>query len=322
MYNIAVIDIGTNSTRMMMCNMKNNQILEKTKELRTTRLGHKLYQTGIMQKDRIVATCDAIVDYVQIAKLNGIENISIFATNAMRIAQNSDELIELVLKKTGIKINIISGIQEAKIGYMGAVDVLNSKNPVKAMIIDIGGGSTEIIAGSDVNIENSKSFEIGVVRLTEKFDISGDFNFADEKKYENYLKSIADACVYTDELIEINSIFKNFMSNNFVLVGVAGTITTLVQIKNQIENYRPELIHSTVLKMDDLKAMLKLIANKSLEDRKNVIGLDFKRADVIVAGIIILISIMRKIGKEEILVSDSDNLEGYLYDRAFGEDRA
>lgn len=308
-YNHAIIDIGTNSVRLMLVKLLNGKIIAKKKELCTTRLGKNLYRSGFIDKDRMLATFEAVEKYVNKARYVGISDIRIFSTNAMRIAKNSDELVKLVHEKTGLYIEIISGEKEAKIGYIGAVEVLD-KNDSTALVVDIGGGSTEVILGSIQNINYIKSFELGIVRLTEKFDISGNFDFFDEELYNDYLHSIARAKIYVAEMIQELPKFEKDIS----LIGVAGTITTLVQIHNQVAEYNEDAIHGEVLKLEDLQLMFKMICNVSLETRRNIVGLPFKRADVIVAGLIILICIMENLSRDEIIVSSSDNLEGYIYD--------
>lgn len=294
----AVIDIGTNSCRLFIAVVErtdNELIIERKllKMLEITKLGEGVNKTHTLSNEAIGRTVSVLKKFYEISVEMGVTEIKAFATSATRDSKNKDEFISLVKKEAHIDITCISGDLEAKLSFSGSVSIFNED----ILIIDIGGGSTEFILGKNKEIHFLKSFNIGAVRATEKFF-----------KNENYSDENIDLCI---EWIKANlSELSDFYKLNFKLVGVAGTVTTNVSVLEKMEVYDTNKVHLYELQKQDIKNNLNLFLSKTLEERKKIKGLEPKRADVIIAGNIILLTIMNILKKDSITISESDNLEG------------
>ncbi len=196
-------------------------------------------------------------------------------------------------------MEIITGEEEAFLGFSGTVKGL--ANPKEEhLIIDIGGGSTELIDASEDEIRKSHSFDIGVVRLTEMFELSDPPKLDELERMKSYAVDVV----------------KSFLSGcEGNLVGIGGTITTLSAIVNQLQEYDRKTVHGSEIFKEEILGIYEKLRVMKNAQRKDVIGLDEKRADVIVAGIVILLVIMDVTGKDKIIVSDYDNLEGYYFEK-------
>ena len=292
-----VIDIGTNTTRLFIAETYKGEIVSKYyKETEITRLGEDVDKTRELKEIAIDRTATAIKRYSDIAKTFGVHSIRAFATSATRDSQNRDIFINRVFNETGIKIEMISGEEEGTAAFRG---VTTDKFDQDITVIDIGGGSTEFILGNSSEIKFIKSLNIGAVRLKEKF-------FADENYSEENFKKAAE---WIKSELEAVSDIKKYL---FTLVGVAGTVTTQVSVIKEMKKYSASEVHRYNLTMEKLNKNLELFASKNLEERKNITGLEPKRAEVIVSGTFLLKTIMEFLGKDVITVSENDILEGLM----------
>jgi len=235
----------------------------------------------------------AIIDEFQ------VDRVRIVGTSALRDVENSYLLTEKI-KDLGLKLEIISGEKEAKLNYLGAVSNLEDN----FLLVDIGGGSTEFIWSNSSEI-NFKSLDVGCVRMTEKF-------ISDPNKK-----------VSSTEINEIKSHVDNLLSKeleldkDFKVKGVGGTITTVAAVKLALEVYDSSKIENLKLKYSELKKIRDRLKDLKLKERKKVKGLQPKRADIIVSGLIILMTIMKHINSQELYVSDHDLLYGLLKEELF-----
>lgn len=291
----AAVDIGTNSCRLLIGtkNSKNNlEILSKKLEI--TRLGEGVDQNRSLKNEAVARVLTVLKNYKEIISDYKVDKVRIVGTSALRDVNNSD-LLSKKIAKLGFKLEIITGKKEAKLNYLGAVSNL-AKN---FLLIDIGGGSTEFIWSENKKIK-FKSLDIGCVRLTEKFVSVRDskFKIKENKKIKNYV----------DQILK-----KNLnLNNNFKLKGVGGTITTLAAVKSGLEVYEGSKIENISIKKVELDKIINKLSSLNLEKRKQVKGLQPKRADIIIAGLIILKSILKHTKRTEISVSDHDLLYGLL----------
>jgi exopolyphosphatase/guanosine-5'-triphosphate,3'-diphosphate pyrophosphatase len=293
----AIIDIGTNSTRMMFANTQ-TQLLSWEKYVTVTRIGKDVNKSKTLSNEGIKRTLDTLNEYLKVAKDKGYMDIHIFATSAVRDANNSEEFSKLVFDRTGYLLDIISGEDEALIGFSGST-MLSSKSE-NILMIDIGGGSTEIVIGNRDKINFKYSYDIGALRLNEMLGI------------EEYNHNLFDEAVAIIE--EITSGLKDFAYafKPYKVIGIGGTITTQLTVRDKISTYNREIINNQEITIEDIEKNLKLFLNKKLYDRKNIIGLNPQRADIITSGTIILMSILKIIGEQKLAISDFDNLEGYF----------
>ncbi len=295
MVRAASIDLGSNSTRLLIADITNGTITTIYKEHQVTRMADKLSETKIISKEAIKRVLKVLSGYFKTINNNNIENIQIVGTAALRDATNSEEITQLIEKKFGFEVDIVSGEEE---GLLTSVGVLNSLGSLENfLIIDIGGRSTEFIYDHDKKII-SKSLNIGVVSLSELF-----FNELPPSE-----KSLLSA----REFIKSNL----FESNIFVgrmLVGVAGTFTSLASIFLEQSNFNEKEIHLTELKSKDVfKINEELLHLNEPQIITKYRGLDPKRAKTIQAGILLAKEIISKYNVNSIKVSNSDILEGLI----------
>lgn len=291
----AVIDIGTNSTRLFVADEKLNPI---KKMLYTTRLGEGILSSPFMLDIAMERTSDKVKEFVEIAKSAGAEKIYIYATAVVREAENKDVFAKMIFDKTGIKLDIIPGFMEGEIAFLGAAQGVESP-----AVIDIGGGSTEVVTNED-NLLKALSLKTGGVRLKEQFETpSGIIDIAPIKEFllENFIPKYKDS---TDIL------------NAKTLIGVSGTPTTLASLFLGLKTYKPEIFQNKILLKKDLDKTLQHLASLTKEERKEFSG-DFKeRADIIVFGGCILSAFMEYYNFDKLVISGRDSLEGYLIKKA------
>lgn len=295
-----VVDIGTNSCRLFMAEVEKNQegysIKRKLhKELEITKLGEKVNDNGYLLDSAMKRTAEVLKKYSDKMASYGVTEKLVCATSATRDSSNREEFIAKVKSESALEIKCITGDEEARLSFKGAADDINGD----LLLVDIGGGSTEFINGFGDNIDFMKSFNIGAVRVTEKFFLNDDHNEENIKSAEKWVKS---------QIEEIKSLKSNF----FLLVGVAGTVTTNVTVLEEMSEYDAERVHRYKLTMEGIDENLKLYLSKNIEERKKIKGLPPKRAEVIIAGTFILKWIMEILGRDEMMVSENDILEGMM----------
>lgn len=293
----ATIDIGTNSVRLL---FKGETEKATFKRVEITRLGKGVNETGLIEASRMDATTEAVRSFVQEAKANGARSIHIMATSAARDARNGRDLLEAIYQATGLWVEIISGDLEAEIGFKGVVSGFPQSEQLN-LVIDIGGGSTELIVGNYEGIKYSTSIDIGSVRMTGAHVHSDPISLSDDALLRSAIEGL------TQEALEAVKAFGLSKA-----IGIGGTCATLLTLYHEVGVYTREAVHGKSLSLaavTEVNARLKAL---SIEERKALVGLEPKRADVIYAGGCILECVMRKLGLKEMIFSDYDNLEGYM----------
>ena len=313
----ASIDIGTNSCRLFIAEVKeiDNEIIFKKeihKDLEIVKLGEDVNKNKFLKEEAIERTLKCLKKYRELIDEYSIEekNIICFATSATRDSSNRDYFIKKAQEDTKIKINCISGDEEAYINFKGVISSFDKKFKENILVFDIGGGSTEFTLGNINGIEKKISLNIGSVRITEKFFLeNGIYNYSEENRNK--------AKKWIKENLEKLEEFKN---ESFILVGVAGTTTTQVSVREKMEIYDSEKIHLSDLTTKEINDNLDLFI-KNIENNKKVKGLDTKRRDVIIGGTIILKEILEYFKKDSLIVSENDNLMGAILEGVNGNDR-
>ena len=295
MVKVASIDLGSNSTRMLIADITNGNITTIYKEHQVTRMADKLSESKIISKEATKRVLKVLVGYFKTINKNNVENIQIVGTAALRDATNSEEITQLIEKKFGFEVDIVSGEEE---GVLTSVGVLNSLGSLENfLIVDIGGRSTELIYDYDKKIV-SKSINIGVVSLSELF-----FD-----KIPPPEKSVLLAKEYID-----NNLLESNLFHGRLLVGVAGTFTSLASIFLEQTQFNEKEIHLTELKNEDVfKISNELLHLNEPQIITKYKGLDPKRAKTIQAGILLAKEIISKYNVNSIKVSNSDILEGLI----------
>ncbi|MBM7623872.1 Ppx/GppA phosphatase family protein [Sporohalobacter salinus] len=294
MSKMATIDIGTNSTRLLIAEIKNKQKIKPlVTELRTTRLGDGVDKYRYLNDEAIERTVEALKEYAELIANYQVDNVKAVATSAVRDVSNQQEFITKVRTDTGIKVEIIDGKQEANLSYLGVVKGLDCQLTDANLVLDIGGGSTELIFGTETKIKEKVSVDVGAVRMTEK---SSDIKMRQEL--------IAEL---------LSPVLNELPIKSEMLLGVGGTITTLAAIDQQLSPYEPDKVHGYKLELPIIERILSNLRVKTINERKKVIGLQSERADIIVAGIQILLEVMNGLNMSDIIVSEADILEGLVY---------
>ncbi len=290
----ASIDVGTNSIRCLLVEIENRKIVYAEKMLEMTRIGQGVNETKLLKTDRIQSSVEAIVKFVSIAGDFGAASIFIMATSAVRDAENRDVFLDEVFLKSGYRVEVLSGEQEAQIGFEGVMAGADQTEEQK-LVIDIGGGSTEFIIGNTDGILFSKSLNIGAVRMTNMFG-------RDFLKMRQYVTS------------EIEQVVSRINTESQVaVIGIGGTATTFLTMSKKITDYRRELVHNQEIHLSEIIELNSVLRGLSLEDKMKMPGLAPKRADIIEAGGVILECIMTAICSDKMTISDFDNLEGHLF---------
>lgn len=300
---LGYIDIGSNSIRLLRATVKNGRIIDSVKDIRTTRLSKGVDSNGYLSEDSIARSIEALKDLKQLCVDYGTSNkIVAIATSAIRDSKNR-EVFASEVRNLGIDIHIITGDEEAYLGFMGVVKGLNSEEG-NIMVVDIGGGSTELVIGNGKEgILDKISLDMGAVRMTERHIKQ------DPPSEHEILKLRSD----------INSIVKDFKDRNRNVVinkvlGIGGTLTNMGAIDQKLQVYDRNKIHGYELNKNCIDEMIIELCVLDDKSRKNIIGLQKSRSDVIISGSIIAQCILEDFSKESITISESDNLEGFLFE--------
>ena len=291
----AIIDIGTNSVRLLMAE-KDEKGEWKTlrKELRSTRLGEGMTDKATIGQGAKERTLSAVGEFTAMAKLEGAEDIFAYGTSIMRDASNGEEFADEVTAASGVPVRILSGKEEAYYSYIGAAGT----SGVITSVVDIGGGSTEICVGFGTDVGARHSFRLGCVRCSKQFDTTTARGRAELKKHCFTLFRETD-------LMES-------MRNVKRWIGAGGTVTSLASMLQELEVYDSAKVQDYVIHPEDVSKILEKLSKMSYDDKCHMKGLLPSRADIIVAGVVILDSLMEYFALSEITVSDRDLSEGLL----------
>ena len=293
----AVIDIGSNSTRLLVADVVDGQVNEVERRTRVTRLGRGVDLSGKLSDDSIEAVCNAIREYVALYEELGAGGVTAIATSAVRDAENGDAFIAELRERFGLNARVIDGSAEARLTYRGATAAEPPTEPT--LVADIGGGSTELIIGTGSEVVFHTSLQAGVVRHTERC-INSDPPTAKE------LEGLAgDIRALLDE-----EVAAEVVAHAGAGIAVAGTPTSLAAIELELDPYDPARVHGHTLSLESIQRMLSQLASAPNAERAETTGLHPDRSPTIVAGTVILIELMRAFGLEEIRVSEHDILHG------------
>jgi len=292
---VAVIDIGTNSTRLLVADVAGGRVSPVDRRSTVTRLGRGVDLSGHLSSEAIEDVCVAIGDYVGILGELGAETVDAIATSAVRDADNGSAFIAELRERFALSARVLDGEEEARATYLGATSESLPTEPT--LVVDIGGGSTELIVGTGSEVSFHDSLQAGVVRHTERC-FSGDPPTAEE------MESLA---------ADVRSLIAMSVGDGIDVsqgIAVAGTPTSLAAVEMELEPYDPTRVHGHVLALPSIQRMLSQLASVPLAERVEIPGLHPDRAPTIVAGVVILIETMRAFGLEEIAVSEHDILYG------------
>jgi exopolyphosphatase / guanosine-5'-triphosphate,3'-diphosphate pyrophosphatase len=294
---IASVDLGTNSTRVLVGRPTGAglEILDRRNTI--TRLGQDVGASGRLAPEAVERTLDCLRGYREVLDRHGVERVRVAATSASRDAANRDEFFGAVEALIGTRPELLSGDDEGRLSFRGATGELDpASGPF--LVVDIGGGSTEFIVGTD-RVEGVMSVDIGCVRLTEKFLDH------DPPQPEELSACISLTDAYLDDVVrEIPA------AEARTMVGLAGTVTTVAAVEIGLETYDRDRIHHFHLTREAAEDVFRTLATESRADRVHNPGLEGARADVIVGGCCVLVALFRHLGFDEMIVSEADILDG------------
>ena len=297
---VAVIGIGSNSVRMLVCEVMQGEMRRLRRAREGTRLFAGLDEGRNLSADTMAKSCAAVKEMADSARSEGCAAIHLFATSATRDAANQADFSALLKRETGLDLEICSGATEAALSFFGATDGGDSG------VIDIGGGSTEVIVGSNMDVRCGFSCQMGAVRLAGRLPIR---DHGDLPAVQLVASDILEEELRRHPALTFPSAWR----------GTGGTFTTLAAMMRGVRWTDRTYMHGTVLTRDFVQRIARDLADMSIEERRQLPGLQPNRADIIVHGICILLACMDRLGIEKITVSEYGNLDGYVKWKYLGD---
>lgn len=296
---VAVIDIGTNSTRLLVADIDGNAVNELARRSTVTRLGRGVDLSGALSVEAIERVCETVSSYIRIYEELGATRVKAIATSAVRDAGNGDAFMAELRERFNLTAELIDGDQEARLTYRGATAAEPPEN--STLVIDIGGGSTELIVGRGNEISFFTSLQAGVVRHTERHLVGDPPNTPQLEALAADIRHLLDIALEdaSGAMLEVER-----------AIGVAGTPTSLAAIDLELIPYDPARVHGHEITLGSIQRMLARLAGLPLAKRTEIPGLHPDRAPTIVAGVIILIEVMRAFNLDRVTVSEHDILYG------------
>ena len=300
MSRVAAIDCGTNSIRLLIADISNGIFKEVVRSMEVVRLGQGVDKNKSFHPDAIKRTLDAVEMFSEIIASKGVERIRFCATSATRDATNRSLFTDGVRGILGVEVEVIPGEEEAMLSFNGATkELMQSDAPY--LVVDIGGGSTEFVFGSN-KVENAKSVNIGCVRMSER----------------HFTSQPADMDQVASAIIDIDSAIAQAASvvpilNAKTLVAVAGTATTVAAAALELKDYDRHLIHLARISADKVHKVSAMFQSMNKDEIANLGYMHPGRVDVITAGSLVLSRVMAATGASEFVASESDILDGMAW---------
>jgi exopolyphosphatase/guanosine-5'-triphosphate,3'-diphosphate pyrophosphatase len=297
----AVIDVGTNSVKFNVSERREDGTWRTVVDrAEITRLGEGLQETGEINSDAMERTVSAIGAMAAEAQDNEVTAIVAVGTMGLRTAGNSNQFIDAVQQRCGVRIEVIPGEEEGRLAYLAVKSGLGLAEG-SLVIFDTGGGSTQFTFGRGASVEERFSLNVGAVRFTEEYGLGGMVSPAQ-------LRTALDAIAA--DLARLGT-----GRSPDALVGMGGAITNIAAVKHRLAKYDPDIVQGSVIERAEIERQIELYRSRSLDDRRKIVGLQPKRADVILAGACIVMTVMDKLSKDELSVSDRGLRHGLLIDR-------
>lgn len=294
---VAVIDTGTNSTRLLVADIEDRRLKELARHSEITRLGEGVDSTAVLSEAAMARVRAVFAGYQKITSDLEADDRFILATSSVRDAANGEDFIAGLARHAAFEYRILEGRQEAELSFTGAI--LDTSSSERVMLVDVGGGSTEVVVGGIGEIRYVASMNLGCVRLTEKLFGGGRIDAS----------AIASATGYIDERLR-SELDRAELADTSKAVAVAGSATSLAAYDLGLSVYDRAKVHGHRLVRDRLDQMLFALAGMTMKQRLKISILQTGRADVIVAGALLLQRIMDYAGLSELVVSEKDILDG------------
>ena len=293
----AVIDVGTNSVKLLVADVDRRSVAPVLEESEQTRLGKGFYETHRLQPDAITDTAGAVAQFASVARSQNAVSLRVIATSAARDAANKQELLDAIKKASGLDVEIISGKQEADLVYQGV-----RSDPKLAgqrlLILDVGGGSTEFIIGENNHPEFTHSFPLGSVRLLEKLQPSDPPTSAELERCRGDLHTF-----FTERICSVVDPAIARGRERTRIIGTGGAATILARMEYALDKYRRQEIEGAVITLESIRRWMEKLWSLPLHERRSIIGLPKKRADVILTGMAIYEAVLEEFGFAELRAS-------------------
>jgi exopolyphosphatase/guanosine-5'-triphosphate,3'-diphosphate pyrophosphatase len=287
---VAAIDIGTNTVLLLVAEQREGKLVAVEEHATITRLGQDVDKTRMLAPEAVARTQACLDRYAAIVARLGVSRTDVVGTSAMRDAGGGDAVRAHVKARFGVEARTISGDEEARLTFSGALSGLSL--PERVVVFDIGGGSTEVVDGDQSSraIRFARSFDVGSVRLTERH-VRHDPPTSDERAA--VAQAAAEAFASVPQSVR-----------GATVIGIAGTVTTLAAVSLGMTTYDASRVHGLTMELGELERVVATLAAVPLEERTKIPGLEPKRADVIVAGGLIALAFLRHVGAPSVVVSD------------------
>ncbi|WP_128802146.1 MULTISPECIES: Ppx/GppA phosphatase family protein [unclassified Streptomyces] len=313
MTRVAAIDCGTNSIRLLVADADpaTGELVDLDRRMTIVRLGQGVDRTGRLAPEALERTFAACREYAAVIKEHGAERLRFVATSASRDAENRDDFVRGVLDILGVEPEVITGDQEAEFSFTGATKELTGSDHLDRpyLVVDIGGGSTEFVVG-DEQVRGARSVDVGCVRMTERHLVR-DGAVTDPPTEEQIAAVRADierALDLAEESVPLREAR--------TLVGLAGSVTTVSAIAQELPEYDSRRIHHSRVPREKVREITEWLLHSTHAERAAVPSMHPGRVDVIAAGALVLLSIMERIEAEEVVVSEHDILDGIAWSLA------
>ena len=300
---IASIDIGTNTFRILVGEIRDKEIKKLYINRVITRLGGGFSKEGKITEDAAKRSLSALKKFAKIIERYKVKRVRAVATSVVRESQNGSKFLEQVKKETGIKTEVISGEEEAQLTLNGVLKSV-SVDTKYSVIFDVGGGSTEYVFVKKGQVLGLTSTNLGIVYLTERYLKADIPSSSDIKKLSKEIEKVLSV-----KLCWIPTV----LPSKLTLIGTAGTPTTLAAIQLGLKKYDPDLVNGFILKHDMLTSTFESLIRIPPRDRLKIPALEKGREDVIIPGALIVLKTMDRFSKDSVLVSDGGLLEGVAY---------
>ncbi|KWT58086.1 exopolyphosphatase [Streptomyces albus subsp. albus] len=311
MRRVAAIDCGTNSIRLLVADLDpaTGELKDLDRRMTIVRLGQGVDRTGRLAPEALERTFAACREYAGIIRELGAEKLRFVATSASRDAENRDDFVRGVRDILGVEPEVITGDQEAEFSFTGATKELTGRTDLATpyLVVDIGGGSTEFVLGSDA-VRAARSVDIGCVRMTERHLVRDGRILADPPGEEQIAAIKADLARALDQAAETVP-----LAEARTLVGLAGSVTTVAAIALGLSEYDSAAIHHSRIPLSQVREITHRLLTTTHEERAKIPAIHPGRVDVIAAGALVLLSIMERIGAQEVVVSEHDILDGIAW---------
>ncbi|MFM1865165.1 MAG: hypothetical protein RL677_945 [Actinomycetota bacterium] len=280
---------------------KTNSMVELVREMRIVRLGEGVDKTKRFSGTALERTLAAIKEYAQIINENKVEKVRFVATSATRDATNREDFFSLVRSNLNVEAEVITGEEEAALSFAGATKSLAKRFPAPYLVIDLGGGSTELVVGVD-KPDSAYSMNVGCVRMTERHSPGGNPSI----EQENAIRSdVAQEFKQAEKQVDFSKVKS--------VIGVAGTVTTVAAHALEITKYDPDILHGALITKEQISAAARDFAILTFEQRAALGYMHPGRVEVITAGAIVLDQVMKEVKAEALIASERDILDGVAW---------